>query len=494
MSTLLRASLGTVVAAGCLLTSPLRSQDFSDVAAATCDLRQTLRDLDKRLAKLEELVNQEAARNKKQRSSKKAAVVTTIRIDPTANLLEGQDAYRRGDVEESGHQYEKAIELYSKAIGLDPGNELAFLHRAKANLQIGRLDEALADVNRSVAIQPNNAEAYAFRGTVYTAIKSYQLALTDLQEAFHRDPNNADYLMLQGGVDEQLGSLKKAAEMYEWASKLKPDSPEVYLKRANVLRQLNAGTEAAEQCAVAIRLNPNSAEGYACRSESYVRLGLLPQALADLNEAVRLQPTLPKVSNLLSVVRDMLSVNDTVAKFAGAQNAKATEIARAPIEPIHQAPPPILAPPPAPQPVIPATAATPLVSRAPIAAPAATNVMNTVPAPDPAASRRLVRESRRSIETGSFQAALSTINHAIELDRTSALAYNTRGYVYLRLRQFDLAIRDFSKAIDLNSTYANAYMNRGAARRFTGDTRGGREDINKAAQLGYPVPAPSSEQ
>jgi tetratricopeptide (TPR) repeat protein len=493
MSTLLRTTFGGIVAAGFLLTGALQGQDYSDVATATRELRQALRDLDQRLARLEDLVHQQAAKNKKQRSSKTTPVTTTIRIDPAADLMAGQDAYRRADLEEKAHQYEKAIELYTKAIGLDPGNELAFLHRGISNQQIGRLDQALADVDKSVAIQPNNAQAYAFRGTVHAATKSYDLALADLQEAFRRDPNNADYLLLQAGVEEQLGALKRAAEIYDWASKLKPDAAEIYIKRAGVLRQMNEGSQAAEQCGVAIRLRPTVAEGYACRSESYVRLGLLPQAISDLNEAVRLQPTLPKVTNLLTVVREMLAIDDTLAKVAAAQNAKNTEVARAPIQTILEAPRPI-APPHVPDPIAPAPIAppptpernTPVVSR-----PVVTNVMNTVP--DPAASKRLVRESRRDIETGAFQNALATLNRAIQLDPSSALAYNTRGYVFLRTRQFDLAVGDFSKAINLNSAYANAYLNRGAARRYMGDTRGGREDINRAAQLGYPLPAPSGQ-
>jgi tetratricopeptide (TPR) repeat protein len=499
MGTLLRTS----IAVGFLLTGavqaqePAQGQDLSDVAATARDMRLTLHDLDKRLAKLESLINQQAELVKKHRNSKQVAAAAPVRVDPTAALVAGQDAYRRGAIEENARQYEKAIELYTKAGTLDPRNELAFLHRGISNLQVGRLDEALSDVNKSLAIQPDNAQAYAFRGRVYVATKSYDLALADFQQAFQRDPGNAEYLMAQAGVEEQLGAFKRAAEIYDWASKLKPDSADIYVKRATVLRQMNEGSQAAESCSVAIRLRPNAAEGYACRSEAYVRLGLLPQAITDLNEAVRLEPTLPQVPNLLSVVREMLAVDDTLKKVAAAQNAKAAEIARAP-EPIRETPHPIAPPPrstPTPAPVPPPPAPSP--APAPIAPvgsspPPVTNVVNTPL--DPAASLRLVHESRKDIDTGSFQSALTTLSRAIELDPHSALAYNTRGYAYLRSRQFDLAIRDFSKAIDLNSTYANAYKNRSAARRSIGDSRGSREDIMKATQLGYPLPAPSSGQ
>ncbi len=477
MSTFLRTSFGAHVAAGFFLLTGLQAQDLSELATATRDLRITLRDLDKRLSTLETLVKQQAREGKKQRSSKGTSA-PTIRIDLAANLIAGQDAYRRGGLEESGHQYERAIELYTKAIGLDPGNELALLHRGASNLQIGRLDEALSDVNQSVAIQPNNAQAYAFRARVYAATKSFALALADFQEASQRDPGNVEYLLSQAAVEEQLGNFKRAAEIYELASKIKPDAAEIYVKRASALRQIDQGSLAAEQCSVAIRLKPTGAEGYACRSESYVRLGLLSQAVSDLNQAVRLEPTLPQVTSLLSVVRDTLAVNEALEKLSTTRNSKVAEVSPAPVQTGRDAPVSIARP-----------SAEP-VAPVPVKAPLAKNPETTVL--DPADSRRLVREGRRNMEKGLFQSALTNLNKAIELDPSSALAYNTRGYAYLRTRQFDLAIRDFSKAIDLNSAYANAYWNRGAARRIGGDERGGREDMAKAGQLGYRLPAAPS--
>jgi Flp pilus assembly protein TadD len=98
------------------------------------------------------------------------------------------------------------------------------------------------------------------------------------------------------------------------------------------------------------------------------------------------------------------------------------------------------------------------------------------------------------MEKGLFRAAIAPLGRAIELDPSSAVAYNSRGYAYLRTHQLDMAIQDFSTAISINSAYANAYWNRSVARRLCGDLLGSRKDIELATRLGYPTNIASSRR
>jgi len=63
-------------------------------------------------------------------------------------------------------------------------------------------------------------------------------------------------------------------------------------------------------------------------------------------------------------------------------------------------------------------------------------------------------------------------------------AYNNRGYLYIKLKQYELAIADFDKAIELNLEYGEAYENRGIAKELIGDLESACIDWDKAAELG----------
>jgi tetratricopeptide (TPR) repeat protein len=399
-----------------------------------------------------------------------------IRIDPGADLIAGQDAYRRGRIEEIAQQFEKAVDLYTQAVRFDPGNDLAFLHRGMCSLRLGRVDQALSDANQSLAIQPNSAQAYAFRGRAYLLTKAYDQAFADLREAELRDPKNPDLVITRAGAEEERGNFKAAADLYERALNLRSESVEILVKSGRALRQANEMSRAVDQCGRAIALVPTSADGYVCRAESLIRTGALPGAVDDLNQAFHLQPTLPQVASLLPVVREMIQINEEIAKMNAAQNSIAKSV------PVDAQVPPRAAPEPISLPQIAASQAPPVVTAKPAAAPE--NVPSAIP--EPKASQEALRYGRKCIEKGSYQDAVVTLGKAIELDPSSAVAYNSRGYAYLRTRQYDLAIRDFSKAISINSAYANAYWNRSAARRLCGDVPGSRKDIEFATRLGYP--------
>ena len=482
MKALLRTS-ATGLTVFVLLTGFVRGQDLAEITAATRELRQTIRDLDQRISRLEKLLDREArqakdkTKDKNQKKNPREASVppreVPVQIDPAAQLIAGQDSYRRGLLEEKAEQWEKAIALYTEAVRFDTGNSLAFLHRAMSNLHAGRLDQALADANQSLSIQPNSAQAYAFRGSVHLAEKAHDQALSDFTEASLRDPENPDYIVRQAEAEQARGRLKAAVQLYDAAAKLRPNSGEILMKTAGVLRQTNQPGRAVELCSKVITLTPDSAEGYACRAESLLRMGLLPNAISDLNRAFSLQPSLPEVAKLLPVVKDMIQVNESFAALTAAQSVIQPTV-------VVENPQPTCAPAPtvkaaAPEPAAPAAVKPTASEHPPAGKPVSTK------------SRDPLREGRKSIEEGKFEQAVAVLGQAIELDPASAVAYNSRGYAYLRTRHYDLAIRDFSTAIKINSGYANAYWNRSAARRLSGDVPGSREDIQLATRLGHPV-------
>ena len=91
--------------------------------------------------------------------------------------------------------------------------------------------------------------------------------------------------------------------------------------------------------------------------------------------------------------------------------------------------------------------------------------------------------ARELIQGGDFRKAIELFTQAIAKKPDFPIAYNGRGYAFMRLNEFKLAEENYSLAIKYNPRYANAYKNRSAARAKLGDLAGSQQDLAMSRQL-----------
>jgi tetratricopeptide (TPR) repeat protein len=84
---------------------------------------------------------------------------------------------------------------------------------------------------------------------------------------------------------------------------------------------------------------------------------------------------------------------------------------------------------------------------------------------------------------GELQGALADCNEALRIEPNAAATFDSRGLIYLKMSQWDLAIEDYSSALRIDPKLAGSLYGRGLARLEKGDMTGGNADITAAMAI-----------
>lgn len=88
--------------------------------------------------------------------------------------------------------YDKAIELYTKAIELNPSIAVYYGNRSIAYLRTECFGYALTDASKAIELDRNYVKGYYRRAAAYMSLGKFKLALTDYKTVVKAIPNNKD--------------------------------------------------------------------------------------------------------------------------------------------------------------------------------------------------------------------------------------------------------------------------------------------------------------
>lgn len=108
------------------------------------------------------------------------------------------------------------------------------------------------------------------------------------------------------------------------------------------------------------------------------------------------------------------------------------------------------------------------------------------PAGDKSATQAFLEGRNLVKEKGMEEEAMNSLNRAIEKFERHALAYERRGYVNYRLRNYEDAMYDFTKSIDINPNMPDAYWGRANTKVKKNDIQGALADLDMAISKSIP--------
>ena len=187
----------------------------------------------------------------------------------------------------------RARALMTQAIAAQPQHAVAYVNRGAVLLDMGLLEEALADCDHALARQqgqPGEADSHYRRGNVLKALGRHPQALDAYARAMALEPARADFHNSCGIVLRLLGRYAQALAAFDRALALQPAYPQAFNNRANTLNNLDRQPEALQSYDQAITLQPGFATFHTNRGNILQELGQVEAALQSYRQATVLDP------------------------------------------------------------------------------------------------------------------------------------------------------------------------------------------------------------
>ncbi len=153
------------------------------------------------------------------------------RIRKALDTADNEDALRR----ETAHlyqnmavyyhnrgEYDRAVDLYLRAIDLKPDYPMALLNLGNALYLRGEAEEAIRTYTELLKLDPGNTSALSNLGSIYLDRNNYADALSSLQQAVNLAPGNWKAHVELAHAHAEAGRTATAVRMYRKALSLNP--------------------------------------------------------------------------------------------------------------------------------------------------------------------------------------------------------------------------------------------------------------------------------
>ena len=131
---------------------------------------------------------------------------------------------KKGNKARQRKEHSQAMELYKRALKIDPKSFNALFEMASLATYIGKEPEALEAWNKAIAIHPNDVPARLNRALVLAILKQLNEAEKDLLFAIQLDPNNASAHFQTGTFyKDEKNNIAKCRIHYKRALEIDPD-------------------------------------------------------------------------------------------------------------------------------------------------------------------------------------------------------------------------------------------------------------------------------
>ena len=191
-------------------------------------------------------------------------------------------------------RYDEALADLEIAASKDPANQETALLQATALGQMGRVDDALALLDRRVKEHPEDwAALHLLCNLGLQSARRAEVIETLLPLGLERFPEKAPFHVLQGRILLENREIEKALEAANQAVRKDPGLAEAWQLRGRILGAAQSYEQAERDLAQAIQLDPSLAEAWSDLGAVRLQQKKAVEALESLRKAAELAPAHP---------------------------------------------------------------------------------------------------------------------------------------------------------------------------------------------------------
>jgi serine/threonine protein kinase/tetratricopeptide (TPR) repeat protein len=205
----------------------------------------------------------------------------------------------------TAEDFDRAIDLFSKALTIDPSYAAAYASLAEAYSKKYSLTQdarliPLVKLNVQKALRLNDglASVHLAAGVMYYQTGNRDDAVRELRRTLQLDPNAADAYYWLGRSLDDMGRTSEAEAAYRTLINQRPAYWNGYSGLAYLYYRHGEYAKAVPPYQTIIELAPDLPLGYENLGGVYVQLGRYDDAIAVLEKSISLKPTSPAYSNL----------------------------------------------------------------------------------------------------------------------------------------------------------------------------------------------------
>ena len=196
---------------------------------------------------------------------------------------------------------DEAIDHYLEALRIKPDYADAHNDLGVALADEGKLDEAIAHYSEALRIKPDYADAHNNLGVALADQGKPDQAIAQYTDALRISPDSAKAHNNLGAALAGQGKLDEAIAQYSEALSVNPGYAEAHNNWAAVLISQGKLDQAIAQCSEALRINPDYADAQNNWGVALANQGKLDEAIEHFREALRIQPDNAKARTNLSL-------------------------------------------------------------------------------------------------------------------------------------------------------------------------------------------------
>jgi len=209
----------------------------------------------------------------------------------TANEEQAAAAFQRGMTLHQQGRLDEAAADYQRALQLEPRNIMALNLVGVISLQKNDPHSAIDLFGKALALEPENPALHLSRGTAFSMLDQHEAALACYERAIALDPEtNASSYYNKATSLQHLKHYEAAIASYDQVIALRSDlDADAYYGRASALLELEDYAAAIESFDKAIALGPSfAAQAHCSRGTALHRLRQWDAALSGFDRAIAL--------------------------------------------------------------------------------------------------------------------------------------------------------------------------------------------------------------